>query len=236
MTKLLRPSRRCTARACTVVSFLVALALPISASAACLTATVGGGWQTGAFTTQSGTFTASFDATPSASPTNSVVGLSNGTQTAYSGYACLVRFNPSGAIDARNGSAYAASQTIPYSANATYHFRIVANVSAHTYSAFVTPPGGSELTIGSNYGFRTEQNTVTALNSWAVFVDAAGSGTNTACNFALAQSGVVAAPSFSPGGGTYSTTQSVAISSTTSGASIRYTTDGSTPTSTTGTL
>jgi hypothetical protein len=42
------------------------------------------------------------------------------------------------------------------------------------------------------------------------------------------------APTFSPAGGTYGSTQSVALSSVTSGASIRYTTDGSTPTSTTG--
>jgi len=46
----------------------------------------------------------------------------------------------------------------------------------------------------------------------------------------------VAAPTFSPGGGSYSSAQSVTISSSTSGASIRYTTDGSTPTSTTGTV
>ena len=46
----------------------------------------------------------------------------------------------------------------------------------------------------------------------------------------------VAAPVFSPGGGTYSSAQTVSISSATSGASIRYTSDGSTPTSTTGTL
>jgi hypothetical protein len=45
-----------------------------------------------------------------------------------------------------------------------------------------------------------------------------------------------AAPTFTPSGGTYSTTQSVSISSATTGASIRYTTDGSTPTSSTGTL
>ena len=37
-------------------------------------------------------------------------------------------------------------------------------------------------------------------------------------------------PTFSPAAGTYSSTQSVTISSSTSGASIRYTTDGSTPT------
>ncbi|GAB3136022.1 chitobiase/beta-hexosaminidase C-terminal domain-containing protein [Amycolatopsis stemonae] len=40
----------------------------------------------------------------------------------------------------------------------------------------------------------------------------------------------VAAPTFSPPGGTYSTAQTVTISSATSGATIRYTTDGSTPT------
>jgi hypothetical protein len=234
MTKLIRLLRRCTPHRCIVVSAALALALPLTASAACLTASVGGTWQTSAFTTQSGTFTVSFDATSAGSPTNSVIGLSNGTQTAYTGYACAVRFNPTGNIDARNGGAYAAGSTIPYSANSTYHFRVVANVTAHTYSAFVTPPGGSELTIGSNFAFRTEQNTVASLNSWGVFVDAAGSGSDTVCNFALALP-AAAAPTFSPGGGTYSSAQSVTISSTTSGATIRYTTDGSTPTSTTGT-
>jgi hypothetical protein len=44
------------------------------------------------------------------------------------------------------------------------------------------------------------------------------------------------APSFSPGGGTYSSAQSVSITTSTSGASIRYTTDGSTPTSSSGTV
>jgi hypothetical protein len=210
----------------------------ITAVQACVTASTGGAWQDTAFASQSGTFTASFDATPTASPTNSVVGLSNGFQTAYSGYACLVRFNTAGNIDARNGGTYAAAATIPFAANAAYHFRLTVNVAAHTYSIFVTPPGGSEVTVGSNYAFRTEQNTVASLSSYGVYVDASasgGSGSTTICNFALALPNA-ATPTFSPGGGTYSSAQSVTLSTTTSGANIRYTTDGSTPTETAGIL
>lgn len=46
----------------------------------------------------------------------------------------------------------------------------------------------------------------------------------------------VAAPSFSPTAGAYSSAQSVTISTATSGATIRYTTDGSTPSATVGTV
>ncbi|HQA27424.1 MAG TPA: chitobiase/beta-hexosaminidase C-terminal domain-containing protein, partial [Candidatus Competibacteraceae bacterium] len=46
----------------------------------------------------------------------------------------------------------------------------------------------------------------------------------------------VAAPTFAPPGGAYQSGVKVTISTTTSGAAIRYTTDGSTPTSTSGTL
>jgi hypothetical protein len=46
----------------------------------------------------------------------------------------------------------------------------------------------------------------------------------------------VANPIFSPTGGTYSDEQNIVISTVTSGASICYTTNGTTPTSTTGTL
>jgi formylglycine-generating enzyme required for sulfatase activity len=45
-----------------------------------------------------------------------------------------------------------------------------------------------------------------------------------------------AAPVFSPGAGTYTTAQTVIISTTMTGASIRYTTDGSTPSESAGTV
>ena len=45
-----------------------------------------------------------------------------------------------------------------------------------------------------------------------------------------------AAPTFSPAAGTYDSTQTVTISTTTGGATIRYTTNGTTPSSTVGTV
>jgi len=150
----------------------------------CVTAT-GSTWQNTAFANQTGTFTVTFDATPSASPINAVVGLSNGAQTAYTGFATLARFNPSGNIDARDGGAYNTT-TIPYAGGVTYHFRMVVNIPAHTYSVFVTAPGGAEQTVGSNLAFRTEQNTVSQLNWWGAF---AATGSDTVCNFILVGSG-----------------------------------------------
>jgi hypothetical protein len=151
----------------------------------CATVTSGGGWQNFAISPQTGSFTAEFDATPSASPIDSVVGLSRGAQTAYSGFATLARFNPSGNIDARNGGAYAATSTIPYSAGVTYHFRLVVNVPAHTYSIFVRPAGGAESTVGTNFAFRTEQNAVTSLDWWGTVVNASTPGSTTVCNFTI---------------------------------------------------
>src|SRR6185369_4706109 len=43
----------------------------------------------------------------------------------------------------------------------------------------VTPAGGSELTVGSNYAFRTEQAGVTSLDTFNVDVNAAPGGTTT---------------------------------------------------------
>jgi uncharacterized repeat protein (TIGR03803 family) len=184
---------------------------------------------------QSGTFTATFDASPSLSPSNALVALCKGTQTAYTGLSCIARFNTSGDIDAYNGSSgYQAAAVIPYAKNTTYHFRMVVNVPANTYSVYVTPPGGSELTVGLNYGFR---NAATSLDTWTIDVNKSPGGSVTVSNLSVSGSGgTVTAPSFSPGPGTYSTAQTVIINDSTSGATIRYTTDNSTPSETNGTV
>jgi hypothetical protein len=65
-----------------------------------------------------------------------------------------------------------------------YKFRLVINIPAHTYSVYVTPEGGTEQTVGTDFAFRTEQNTVAALNNWAVTV-ASATGSTTVCDFRL---------------------------------------------------
>jgi hypothetical protein len=140
-------------------------------------------FQDTAFPTQTGTFTATFDGTPSSSPINSVMALGHGAGSVYTDFATLARFNPSKDIDARNDNAYnVPNPVIPYTGGNTYHFRLVINIPAHTYSAFVTPAGGAELTIGTGLKFRTEQNTVTSLDHFGVI---ASSGSNSVCNFTI---------------------------------------------------
>jgi parallel beta-helix repeat protein len=154
--------------------------------ALCLHGTTSG-WVNTTFGNQTGTFTAQFDAVVSAAPTNAVIALANGAPSDYAGFATLVRFSDNPVrIEARNGGVYQANTTIPYSPNSNYHFRLVVNVGTRLYSAFVTPPGGSEQVIGSNLAFRTEQSMVTQLNDFGARVDASlGTGSVDACSLSL---------------------------------------------------
>ncbi len=124
-----------------------------------------GTWANAALTPQTGTFTAEFDASPSLANMDGASGLSNAAVSAYAALAAAVRFNNAGLIDARNGGAYAAAAAIPYAPSLIYHFRLVVNIPAHSYSAFVRQGANAERLVGSNFAFRTEQNTVASLNN-----------------------------------------------------------------------
>jgi len=167
------------------LSHSAAVGLTVNPANVCSTTTANATWNNTAFPSHSGTFTAAFDATPSVAKESAAVGLSHGAQTAYSGFANLVVFTTTGTIQARNGGAYAAASTINFSAGVSYHFRLAINVTNHTYSIFVTPAGGTEQTVGSNFAFRTEQNTVTSLDHWGALVNTAPGGTLQVCNFAV---------------------------------------------------
>ena len=171
-------------------------------------------FQNSAFTSQNGSFTATFDATPNGTGLDVATGLSQGAAAAYTDLAVIVRFNTGGTIDARNGGAYAAANTITYTAGTSYHFRVVVDVPSHTYSAYVTPAGGAEQTIGTGFAFRSEQSTVTALADWSL---TAITGTHTVCNFAIAGSqppAPVATVTVTPGSATINEGQTRQLTAT----------------------
>ena len=106
-----------------------------------------------------------------------------------------------------------------YSSSATYPtttFGTVTFASAGTHTIRLTVTGKNSASSG--YGLSADKFVFTATGGGG------GGG------------GTVAAPTFNPAAGTYSSAQSVTITSATGGASIRYTTDGSAPSETAGTL
>ena len=145
----------------------------------CLTA--GSSWSSLAFpAAQPGTFTATVTATPSANNVNTVIGLSNGPQSAYAQLSAIARFNPSGFIDAYDGSSagYVAS-TIPYSGGTAYLFEFDVDVGAQTYTVFVTPPGGTKTVVGQALQFRAPAISLSALSAYAAV------GTDAICNLVV---------------------------------------------------
>ena len=143
----------------------------------CSTAT--SAWTNTRFTAQAGSPTVKFNATPSANGINTVVGLSNGPQSIYTGLAAIVRFNPSGFIDAYNGTGYSALTSVPYNGGTKYSFWFQLNIPAQTYNVYVTPEGGSQVQIGANYAFRLSAPT---LNNVTYHAE---TGSDHVCSFNL---------------------------------------------------
>lgn len=140
------------------------------------------GWQNFAFDSQSANFTAQFDAVPSASTQNAVVGLSRAAAGKYDDLAAIVRFGQNGRIDARNGANYAAQASISNVAGRSYRVRMVINMQARTYSVYVTPQGQAEVLLAQNFAFRTTQSSVASLANRAQFAEA---GSVAVSNFSL---------------------------------------------------
>jgi hypothetical protein len=147
-------------------------------------------WQAHAITTQTGTFRAEWDAIPQASNLDGVVGLSTTPAAAYSDLAILARFNSLGTIDFMNSTTYASESPVSYNAGTKYHFRIEINTPTHTFTAYVTPAGGAEQQLATNFAFRNTQATITTLNYWDSTNDI---GTTNTCNF------ILSTPSNNPG-------------------------------------
>ncbi|WP_437645530.1 right-handed parallel beta-helix repeat-containing protein [Sorangium sp. So ce362] len=143
-----------------------------------------GEWVNTPLTTQWGTFTATWDVTPSASKIDGVVGLSSGAADAWTELAASVIFDEQGNVRVRNGSRYQATTVFPYSAGTTYTVRMVVETSSRRYSVFIRPRNGTEVQLANGYAFRTEQAQIRSLNNWAMTQTVAAASLS-ACNFSM---------------------------------------------------
>jgi|GEM_PF-1124916 hypothetical protein len=126
-------------------------------------------WENTSIPTQSGSFTLSFDAMPSASKMDGVIGFSNGKADAYTDLAGAVRFAPSGYIDVRNGGGFQAAAVVPYTPGVRYHFTLSVDLAAKRYSVTVAAPGAAAVRIADRYQFRTEQSKLSTVNNVGYF-------------------------------------------------------------------
>ncbi|WP_164821253.1 Ig-like domain-containing protein [Paenibacillus koleovorans] len=124
--------------------------------------------------TQTGTFTVELDAMPLAATVDGGVSFSLGSAGGSWSMPAVVRFGTAGKIEARDNITYVGPGTpITYSANQVYRLRIVVDTAAKTYSAYVTPPSSSELTIATNIAFRSTP-VVSSLDTLNVMGDIGG--------------------------------------------------------------
>jgi hypothetical protein len=63
-----------------------------------------------------------------------------------------------------------------------YHFRAVVDVPTNKYSIYVTPAGQDEITIGTDFSFRSEQAGIASLDHWDAISQV---GTLALCNLVI---------------------------------------------------
>lgn len=136
---------------------------------------VNSGWANTAFPVESGHWDIYIDAWPQSANLDAVVGLTHGAATTYSKLAAIVRFNPSGYVDARDGGTYRAYQSVPYRAGYQYTLWFDVDTTAGTYTAAVIYPDGSDHYVAYDYAFRTEQTGITAFDTIGQKVDSGDS-------------------------------------------------------------
>lgn len=129
-------------------------------------------------------FTATFDATPSTAAMDASLGFFAPAPGPHPALSEFIHFSPAGFIQARDGDLLAPSN-VPYTAGETYHFRLVENLPAATYSLFVTPPGATEIPLGTNLQVPPDQRGVTTLTGWGLLISGPDAATLSVCNFEL---------------------------------------------------
>ncbi len=114
---------------------------------------------------QTGSFTVTFNMTPTAQRINSAVALLKGSviMDAWGDLSAIIRCNMDNFIDVRDGNRYKADTDFTYQAGTTYAVKMDVDVAAQTYSVSITPEGGSEVALATDYAFRAAADTLTTF-------------------------------------------------------------------------
>jgi hypothetical protein len=140
----------------------------------CHPSQAGDPWDNTAFRTYRGRFGVDIMASvglPTEENVDAVIGLSRTTASRFSDLAAIVRFNPSGYFDVRDGSSYRADGVFPYNEGWIYTFHFVVDLAAGHYSVWVDGLADTPTFIANNYRLRTEQTGVSSISSMAQFID-----------------------------------------------------------------
>ena len=138
-------------------------------------ATASSGISTWAAQFPDGPFTLEFAAAVEGREQDVLFGFANGPVERYSDLAGIVRFNPAGKVDARNGGSYVADNQVPYTPFSMRQFRMDVDPAAHRYTVKSVSPAGV-VTIGEDFAFRSEQATTSSFDHLALIADAGGIG------------------------------------------------------------
>jgi hypothetical protein len=138
-----------------------------------VTSTPGTGWAGTAFPAQQGRFRAEFEAQSGWTAPDGVIGLSRGMPRYFADLAAIVRFNPAGYLDVRDGSTYRYDVLHMYDPGQGYKFTFDVDVAAKRYSVTAVKFGDvpEEFALATNYAFRTEQQSVTSLDTLGQILD-----------------------------------------------------------------
>jgi hypothetical protein len=112
-----------------------------------------------AFEPQDGKFMVDFDAHPTVSAVDGVIGFSKDMPSGWS-EPIKVLFNNEGKFVARNGSSYEALNDFSYTGGMSYHVRMVVDIPMQTYDVWIAPAGGAEVAIGKDNAFDGEADTL----------------------------------------------------------------------------
>lgn len=161
----------------------------VAPSRGCLEAKAGGGWVNAFLPQSTEGLTLTFRNWPSGLDAqghpliDGVVGLSNGPAGRFADMGPIVRFNPNGYIDARDGDHYTGG--FPYKTGEPFEVQMSVDITSHRYTVYARHTDALnkpwEL-LASNLAFRTEQQSVARLDSVGTFIDSS-SGSLQSCGF-----------------------------------------------------